>query len=311
MIKYFRLIRWQNLMIIIATMFLVRYFLIMPSLALENIELQMSLGWFIVLVLSVITIAAGGYVINDYFDIRIDRVNAPNKMILGKKMPVRSAIPIHAVLSIVGVILGIAVSFAVGNIKLISVHLLAGFLLWLYSARYKRKPFSGNLIVAFETALVILIVWLFEFFAMVDNTVVMFNRSEWIWLNRIIFFVAGFAFLISLIREMIKDIEDIEGDKRYGCKTLPVVIGTKAVKWISISTMAALMIILVFVQYYLISINFNLTGYYFFIIQFLIGYFIYFLFKAKEKTDYSELGQMALIIMIAGILSMQVYYIDY
>ncbi|MFO7722935.1 MAG: geranylgeranylglycerol-phosphate geranylgeranyltransferase [Bacteroidales bacterium] len=307
MMHYLRLVRWPNLLITILTMFLVRYYLIRPSLLTEGIDLQMPLSWFIALVGSVVLLAAGGYVINDYFDVRIDHVNNPERVILGVNIPVKLAIPFHATLTFAGTALGFLVAVKVGNYKLVFVHLIIGLLLWLYSARYKRKPLWGNLIVAFASAMVVLVVWLFEFFSMVSNVVVFTNQAELTWINHSILFLAGFAFVISLVREIVKDVEDIEGDRRYGCQTLPVLLGERYVKWIAGGLMVVLMLALIFVQSHLFAIHFALTAIYFFIIQFLILAFIHRLRKAKDAKDYGELSQLARIIMIAGVLSLQVY----
>lgn len=310
MIHYLRLFRWPNLLITILAMVMVRYYLIRPVLDMEGVGLQMSMLQFVLLVASVVLIAAGGYVINDYFDVRIDNLNDPDEVILGKSVPVRNAILLHAILSATGIILGFMVSYAIGNFKLVLVHMFIGLLLWMYSARYKRRPVWGNIIVAFSSAMVILIVYLFEFFAMAGNAVIITNRAEHAWLIRVILFLACFAFIISLIREMVKDIEDIEGDRRYGCRTLPVVIGTRHVKWILLALTFITIIGLGFVQIHLFAIYHKLTAYFFMVIQFMLGYFIYRLFVADQKEDFYSLSQLARMIMVGGILAMQIYYID-
>jgi 4-hydroxybenzoate polyprenyltransferase len=310
MIHYLRLVRWPNLLITILTMFLVRYYLIRPSLLTEGVELQLPLWWFIALVGSVVLLAAGGYVINDYFDVRIDHVNHPERVILGVKIPAKLAIPFHATLTFAGIALGFLVSLKVGNYKLVFVHLIIGLLLWLYSARYKRKPLWGNLIVAFASAMVVLIVWLFEFFAMVANVVVLTNQSELAWINHSILFLAGFAFLVSLAREIVKDVQDVEGDRRYGCQTLPVLIAEKYIKWIVGGIMVVVLAGIVFVQQHLFAIGYSLPAVYFFILQILVLSFLWRLRVSGQPKDYSELSQLARIIMIAGILSLQVYSIN-
>jgi 4-hydroxybenzoate polyprenyltransferase len=310
MLHYLKLVRWPNLLITILTMVLVRYYLILPLLAGEGLTLQTPLWVFICLVLSVVLIAAGGYVINDYFDVRIDNFNHPEEVILGVSVPIKHAIPFHATLSIAGIILGLIASFAVGNPTLVFVHLLAGLLLWLYSARYKRKPVWGNMVVAVVSALVVAVVWLFEVFAMFKHSVVIINRSELNWTHMSILFFAIFAFLLSLIREMIKDAEDIEGDRRYGCRTLPVVVGMIPVKWIVIALTAIGMVALGWVQIHLWGISYNLTTYYFMVIQFMMGFLIYKMWLAQEKSDYTALSQLARIIMVGGILALQIYHLD-
>jgi 4-hydroxybenzoate polyprenyltransferase len=309
MIHYLRLVRWPNLLIVIATMFLVRYCLIYPSLLVEGVEFQLSLWWFLALVGSVVLLTAGGYVINDYFDVRIDHVNHPERVILGVKILVKLAIPFHATLTFAGIMLGFLVALKAGNYKLVFVHLIIGLLLWLYSARYKRKPLWGNLIVAFASSMVVLIVWLFDFFAMVNNVVVFTNQAELAWINRSILFIAGFALVVSLIREVVKDVEDIEGDRRFGCKTLPILIGERYSKWLIGALMAVVLAGLVFVQQHLFAIGYSLPAIYFFILEILAISFIWRLRVAENSKDYGELSLLARIIMIAGVLALQVYYV--
>lgn len=304
-----KLFRWPNLLITVLTMTLVRYYLMAPVLMSEGYMLPMPLWLFVCLVLSVLLIAIGGYIINDYFDIRIDQVNK-GKVILGEKIPVRHAIPLHATFTASGVVLGALTAYMVGNIKLVFIHLLAGLLLWLYSARYKRKPLWGNLVVALLAALVVVMVWLFEVFAMAQQGMVILNRADWNWMNHSILFMAGFAFIMTLIREMIKDLEDLEGDRRYGCLTLPVVVGVPVVKWIAGVLTALSMTVLLWVQLHLAAGLLNLVAYYFIVVQFMMGFLILKLWKAQNKEDFNALSQLARIIILAGILSMQVYHLQ-
>jgi len=305
-----RLFRWPNLLITILTMVMVRYYLLAPVLQTEGYDLPMPLWLFGCLVLSVLLIAVGGYIINDYFDIRIDQVNRGEEVILGNQIPVRHAIPLHATFTVAGILLGAFTAFMVGNIKLVFIHLLAGLLLWLYSARYKRKPVWGNLVVALVSALVVVIVWLFEVFAMSLQNIVILNRSEWVWMNYSILFMAGFAFVITVIREMIKDLEDLEGDRRYGCLTLPVVAGVPTVKWVVGVLTGLSMIVLLWVQLHLGTGLFHLVAWYFIVVQFMLGFLLLKLWKAREKEDFNALSQLVRIIMVAGILSMQVYHLQ-
>lgn len=308
--SYMRLFRWPNLLIVILTMTMVRYYLIQPVFLQEGYSLPLPFLYFFLLVLSVVLIAAGGYVINDYFDVRIDNLNEPERVVLGKSIPVKRAIILHAALTATGILLGFLVSLKVGNFKLVFVHLLAGLLLWLYSARYKRKPLWGNMIIALVSSLVVLMVWLFEFFAMPGKGIFIVNQAELTWVNRCILFVAGFSFMLTLVRELIKDMEDIEGDRRYGCRTLPVVLGIRNVKWITVALLVLSMIVMALVQRHLFAVHLDLTTYYFFVLQFMMGYAIFFLAKSKEKADFEALSQLARIMMVAGILALQIYYID-
>lgn len=307
---FLKIIRWPNLLIMAGTLFLLRYYLIRPMYLPEGIDLQMTLTQFILLVLSVLLVAAGGYVINDYFDVRIDEFNNPGEPVLGRMLPLKAAIPIHAVLTALGILAGLAVSFMAGNIKLVFVHLLAGLLLWLYSARYKRRPFWGNLVIAFCTLLSIAVVWLFEFFAMARNGAFVINQAEFRWVNTAMLFFMLFAFMVTIIRELIKDVEDKEGDERYGCQTLPLVMGVRFVKRVAAALTGLCMIALAYVQIQLSAMELGLTWKYFIVVQFLFGYSLYLMLRASKKEDFTFLSQLFRLIMVAGILSLQVYYIN-
>src|SRR5688500_3320315 len=160
--------------------------------------------------ISTIAIAAGGYIINDYYDVKIDYINKPERVIIGKKITRRYAILFHVVLSMLGIMLGVHLSWRIGAINIISV-----FLLWLYSNNLKRLPFIGNLTVAILTGLSIFVVEIF------------YNTD-----NPLILIYALFAFFLTLVREINNDMEDLKGDNSFGCKTLPIVWGIRKTKFL-------------------------------------------------------------------------------
>ncbi|NVO03461.1 MAG: geranylgeranylglycerol-phosphate geranylgeranyltransferase [Bacteroidetes bacterium] len=303
---FFRIIRYPNLLMIIFIQYIVRYCLVKPVLAIEGIPLQMSELNFALLVLSTVLITAAGYVINDYFDLRIDRINKPDKIILGKKISRRKAILIHTIFSLFGILLGFYVAFSVGAIKLGFINAVITVLLWFYSAKYKQKFLIGNVIVSILSAFVIIIVWLFEFFALIKSGTMFFTASKSIFIY--IMAYAAFAFLITLIREIIKDIEDIKGDSITGCRTVPIVLGVQRTK-LFINILAGVCV--VFLVYILVDLyDLELFRYSLFL---LIGLYLYLIVKvqlAKEKDDFIFLSSFTKIIMIAGILTMQIIYIN-
>ncbi len=259
MLAFLKLIRWQNLLIVIVTQFLIRYALINTlagSMLLEGmlpggphsyILLQLPFIDFLVLVFATACITAGGYVINDYFDIRTDLVNK-GEVIVGTRIPRRRAMMWHNILSGLGVVAGFWVSYRIGHIWIGIVFLLVSGLLYFYSVVYKKQFLIGNIIVALLTSFVPLMVVIFEL-----PVVYNYYGPELISLStmKIIFYwVAGFAvfaFLTTLSREIVKDMEDFEGDKAYGSRSLPVVAGirmSKAVVSIIISATIVLMILM-------------------------------------------------------------------
>lgn len=202
-----RLIRWPNLLMVAATQILIRYFVILPLLKQEKMTLQLSGELFALLVAATVLIAAGGYVINDYFDRKMDRVNKPGSVIVGKLIYPRHAMAYHLIFSISGVLIGTWVSFRAGLLFLSLIFYMVSGLLWFYSTTYKRELLLGNIIVALLTALVPFLVLLYELPLLARNYGAMASPV----VRYLLIWVLGFslfAFMLNLIREIIKDAED-------------------------------------------------------------------------------------------------------
>ena len=309
---YFKLVRFQNLLIIAVTMFFVRYCLVEPVFNINNVYLQFSLFDFSMLVLSIVLIAAAGYAINDYFDVKIDAINKPQKNMLHEKIPLRRAMAIHTTLSVIGVLIGAYASYKAGNIRLSFIPVVMCFILWFYSVKYKRIVLWGNLTVSLLSAFSIIIVWLFEFFALklhpfaFANMVGNFNA-----VNILVFTYAFFAFMTSMIREIIKDCEDIDGDREMGCYTFPIAFGIEKSKKLVLALVIATIVLIGIAEIRIYSWGYlYLLIYLIVTVQLLYLYMISMLLKAKEKKDFTFLSNLAKIIMIAGVLSMQILYIS-
>lgn len=276
-ISFIRLTRVGNLFIIAFAQYFTAFFL-MKQGALVFGDLK-----FFLLSASTVMIAAAGYIINDYYDIKIDFINKPDRVVIGKSITRRYAILFHTVLSGVGILLGAYVSLWIGVVNLFSV-----FLLWLYSNLLKRLPFVGNFSVAILTGLSLVLV----------N---MYYRSG----NEMIYVYASFAFFMTLIREIIKDMEDLRGDNSFGCKTLPIIWGirkTKRIIYVLMATLAATVVVLKFI---FPELPFN------FFILFLIlplYFFLRKLIRADTTKDYHRLSTFCKWIMLFGILSMAFVY---
>ncbi|MBN1108455.1 MAG: geranylgeranylglycerol-phosphate geranylgeranyltransferase [Bacteroidales bacterium] len=260
--EFLQLIRWKNLLIVTLTMVLMRYFVISPLLSQVKVALaaapdvplpmmlQLPLLHFILLIAATLCITAGGYVINDYFDIRTDLVNRGN-IIVGNKISRRKAILWHSVFNIAGVSMGFYVSYRAGLFWMGLIFLVVSGLLYFYSASYKRQFLIGNLVVAFLTAMVPFLVVLYEWPSLYRYYTV--NAVSVPEMSFLFYWVGGFAlfaFLTTLTREIIKDIEDFEGDRAYGRNTLPVVTGIPASKIIS-TVLAGLTILLLYIVWFL------------------------------------------------------------
>ncbi len=302
---FFRLVRWPNLLFIALTQSLFYFCILIPSFNQDrpvhgNI---LQLADFLLLSLSSVLIAAAGYIINDYFDLHIDRVNKPGKIVVEKIIKRRWAIIWHWILSGTGIAIGFYLSWKTRNIFIGPSNLLCVLLLWFYSTTFKKKLLIGNLLISFLTAWVIGVLYLCEFrlHRFVDPE---FHGA----LSRVYKFAvlyASFAFIISLVREVVKDMEDMEGDARYGCRTMPVVWGLNAAKFFCVSWLMVLVIALILLQFYILQykwwlvIAFTCFGVIYPILRILKN-----LTRAAGPAQFHRLSRMIKAVMLMGIFSM-------
>jgi len=292
---FLRLIRWPNLVFIILTQGLF-YFCIYQPLFQKN-DLQ-PLLWII---LASVSIAAAGYIINDYFDLNIDQINKPEKNVFAKTLHRRWAILWHFIFSLLGIV-STAVAVGFNKWYLIMANIACVALLWLYSTSFKRQLLIGNIAISILTAWTVLIL----FFAFTSpREAIIGNSPATIKFFRISFLYAGFAFISSLIREAIKDMEDMEGDEKYGCRTLPIVAGIRSTKiYISI-WIVILLAALVILQLYVLQFQWWYAIVYSMLLVIApLAYLLYKLSKAKTNKEFSSLSSLSKLIMLTGIVSM-------
>ncbi len=243
-------------------MYLVRCCLIKPLVerVFLNLNVKMSLQMselnFFLLCISTILIAAAGYSINDYFDIRIDRINKPHKIIVGRHIKRRVAMGLHIILNIIGILLGAWVSYSSGLWKLIGIQFFAVISLWLYSTNFKRRLIIGNVVVAFLASLVILLPGLYEI-PMIEikyNLLLNTYNANLNFLIGYILFYALFAFLMTFAREITKDVIDKKGDEITGCNTIPIFWGSKIANWFITVTYIIILLLVFYVwEHFLIG----------------------------------------------------------
>ncbi len=261
---------------------------------------------FILLVFASLFIAAAGYIINDYFDINIDEVNKPHRMVVDKVISRRWAIAWHFMLSAGGVVLTLlAVPFA-QKWYLIVANILCVALLWLYSTNFKKSLLTGNIVISLLTAWTILIIFFSK-----HNLADAFEagNSNQTKFFRLTILYAGFAFIISLIREAIKDMEDMPGDSKYGCRTMPIVWGVNATKVYAAVWLVVLIAVLVVLQAYVLQFKWWLAIAY--SVPAIIFPLIILLFKLRKSgttKDFHKLSSLTKLVMLTGILSMAFFY---
>lgn len=221
--SWLRLLRWPNLLIIFFTQAAVWACVIQP---LGEGALVLDRYHFLLLSASTVVIAAAGYLINDYFDIRIDAVNHPEKFILEKKIHRRIAIILHSALNALGLFLALIVAHRAGSYWPVLLPVVCTTLLWFYSTHFKQRFMVGNVVVATLTALAVLILLVYEpaLWRMLARPVIFFDEGKAATVNPA-YIVAGyayFAFVLTWMREVAKDMEDIRGDSAEGCDTMPI-----------------------------------------------------------------------------------------
>ncbi len=273
---FFSLIRWNNLIILVLCQYMSRVFLVGPS-AQWSVYL---FEWpFFLIMLTFVLITSAGYIINDYYDIKIDIINKPQRVVVGNKISKRKSLYLTIVLDITGIIVGLMVSIAVGIFSF-----LFALVLWLYASFLKRLPFVGNFLVALLTAGSIFVLSLHY-------------RGDMTYL----YIFSTFALLICLIRELIKDIEDVQGDRAFNCRTLPIVLGIRKTKRVIYSIVILFFIFVFWVNSLTQSLSILI---YFLLLGFFMGYFICLLSSATTKKDFSRLSAYAKAIMVSGVLMM-------
>lgn len=230
--SFLRLIRYQNLLMIAFTLWMTAFCIIKPLLELYHLQQTFTNLDITIIILAWVCIAAGGYVINDYFDTQTDRINRPDTQVIGKTITHGSATTYHIAFSITGCILGFMVSARIGVWKFGFIYPIIVGMLWFYSSAYKKMFLVGNLVVSFVTAFGITIPALYEMpgqfaatsevvqYGVFDPYILFYTTSAF----------AVFAFITTLAREIIKDLEDVEGDRILGAKTIPIVLGNTVTK---------------------------------------------------------------------------------
>lgn len=278
------------------------YCIVHPVFATVGVTANIKGLNFILLMLSSVTIAAAGYIINDYFDLNIDLINKPDKLVVDKIISRRWVIMWHLLLSSIGVALAIYLDFT-SPVKFLTLANLAcvGFL-FLYSISLKKKLLTGNILISLLTAWVILVITYAETSNLLRSINIAPSTTK---VTRISFLYAGFAFIISLIREVVKDMEDIEGDRKYNCYTMPIAWGINTSKVFVSVWLVVLIAALGIVQVYVLQFKWWWSaGYCILFIIFPLLYIFKNLLKANTSRDYHKLSSLIKLTMFTGILSM-------
>ncbi|WP_372938572.1 geranylgeranylglycerol-phosphate geranylgeranyltransferase, partial [Seonamhaeicola sp.] len=294
--KFLNLIRWKNLLIIAFAQLLIKY----AFLASFGINTSLNELGITILILATVCIAAAGNIINDIYDVETDLVNKPNKVIVGKSISEKKAFNLFIALNIIGVGLGYYLSYLVGKSAFFSIFIIISVLLYLYASYFKQTPLIGNIVISILVGLSILIVGVFELLPNITPQ----NQLLQLVYFKVILNYAFFAFIINLIREIAKDIEDIDGDYKAGMNTLPIAIGRERAS--NMLFALSLMAVITVIYYVVYKIYQNQIAVIYFLIA-VIAPLIYITikaFNAKTKKQFYHISNMLKFVMLLGILSL-------
>jgi len=287
-----KLIRWPNLVFIALAQALVYFCIVTPDI---GCSANFPITEFLRIVVSTVLIAAAGYMLNDYFDIRIDSINKPDKVVLSKIISRKAMIIWHVILNIIALSLVVGLAYQ-NQLRLLSIQIVCILALIVYSASFKRRLFVGNLLVAFLIALSVLLVGIYS----VGFKVLSLAGSN----EKLLWLYALFAFLITLVREIIKDAEDLKGDIQEGCQTIPIVYGLELTKKIIYFIYILLLGLLSAFIAKLFTSNAILC------IYFVVGVMVPSIFllhkiqQAKSTSDFAKLSTWVKWLTLSGIISM-------
>ncbi len=297
--KYLNLIRWKNLLIIALMQILIKYALFLPF----NIDITLNWFGFSLLVLSTLCIAGAGYVINDVYDVETDSVNRPDKVIVGKSISEKTANNLFIILNVIGVLIGFYLSHLVGKSGFFALFVIISALLYVYASYLKQTFLIGNIVVSILVALSLLIVGVFELLPAITSQ----NQATQLTMFKVLFDYALFAFIINLVREIVKDIQDIDGDHKVGMNTLPIVIGRdRAKNVVFVLSLAPILAIVYYLSTYLYKHTIVVIYFLVLVIAPLILVSIK-IFNSKTKKEYQFISNLLKIVMLTGMLSMLLY----
>lgn len=287
---YLKLIRWKNLVFIAYTFYLLKFQLFQNSL----VEQKLTVFQFLILLFSVLLITAAGYIFNDINDVKADLINKPNNMIVSTKINYEKAHQWYKITNTIGVVLGISLCLQLGNPSYSFFFIVATLLLYYYSKYLKGKPLIGNLLVSTLISISIFLPAIFDL--NFEN-----SNQQTTKIKVIVFVLAFFSFCLNLIREIIKDIEDINGDFKLNLRTFPILFGRDRSKKLAIYLCA---ITLFFLTYMILTLN-EIDKYLnLYVFLFVVIPLLYTTFKIKKATTtkmFHKISMYLKIIMFLGV----------
>jgi len=301
---WLQLIRWKNLLIIFLTQLLAWWCVILP----ESPEVLSPVNFFL-LALSTILIAAAGYIINDYFDIKIDVINKPGKVILDNVIPRKQAIVAHTALNIIALGLASYVAVQAHHFEWLWVQVSCTLLLWFYSTDFKRQYIAGNIVVALLTSFTIIALFIYEPALKYDTQLPLVagrHSSLPVWVLTV---YAYFAFILTWMREIVKDMEDHKGDEAEGCTTMPIKKGLKYAMRFTLALSLLAAIPLLTASVILFTHHYTLFAAYLLLLLIIpLVLWSVFLGRGFTTQHYNTASSWLKVIMLSGICSLLIYH---
>lgn len=269
----------------------------LPQFTNVNLTTALDTTAFTCLVLATLCIAAAGNIINDIYDVTADNINKPERVSVGKHFSEDMATNLFIGFTVVGIILGVYATWEIDKNSYATIFLLVSALLYWYATYLKQTILIGNIIISILVALSILIVGLFEITPMITLE----SREAYVFMFKFLVDYAIFAFLINLVRELVKDLEDVDGDHKAGYNTLPIAIGRDRANKVAFGVcVLTIMAIVYYVITYLFE-NQYLLIYFIFLIIGPLSYCAIKLLSAKTKAHYTLLSTILKVTMVLGI----------
>jgi 4-hydroxybenzoate polyprenyltransferase len=300
-----KLVRWPNLLFILLAECLFHFCIYKPLYPLGGAGADRQ---FYFILITYVLIAAAGYIINDYFDVNIDQVNKPEKVVVGEFISRRWVIFWHLIFSLLGIYIS-TIAFPFQLYWHIHLANLATILfLWFYSTNFKKDFLVGNVVISILTAWSIAVVY-FSKFTVQELFHPAIGSVANVRFFKLMLLYSAFAFILTLVREALKDMEDIEGDEKFGCKTLPIVWGLMPTKVYIAVWLMVVIVMLAIIQIFVLPFGWWISILYCFL--FIIAPLVYVLVKLPtsfSSNDFTTLSSWIKFAMLAGILSMGFFY---
>jgi len=275
LLSLFSVVRGYNILVIIIAQYLTSIFILAPHIPLRHILLDANL---LVIILASTGVIAAGYIINNFYDREKDIINRPQKSMLDRLVSQQTKLNTYFVLNFIAVILASYVSF-----RAVLFFSTYAFAIWFYSHKLKKFPITGNIVAA--------ILSIMPFFA-----IFIYYKN----FDHVIFVHATFLFLMLIVREMVKDLENLKGDFAQNYKTIPVVYGTMVSK-----KSITLLILVSGIPVYLLLTYFDIgyMTFYFYASLLLLFIFLNGLWQSNHKKHYLLLHTILRLIILLGVFS--------